>query len=173
MSESPNQSASQSPASSSSETASQGRPRLLVINDDTPFLELMEALLEDEEGYEVQVRKEWENAYEFVKAQQPDLVILDIVMGREERGWAILNMLTLDPKTRPIPVLVCSAAIHSLQEHAPMLKKHGIRALPKPFDLDDLLEAVQETLEQGGLGFRPDVPGEGRGRATAGRRRRA
>jgi CheY-like chemotaxis protein len=156
-----------------SDADSKGRPRLLVINDDTPFLELMEALLEGEEGYDVQVRKEWENAYEFVKAQQPDLVILDIVMGREERGWAILNMLTLDPKTRPIPVLVCSAAIHSLQEHAPMLQKHGIRALPKPFDLDDLLEAVQETLDHGGLGYRQDRPGEGRGRATAGRRRRA
>ena len=28
-----------------------GRARLVVINDDTPFLELMEALLEGEEGY--------------------------------------------------------------------------------------------------------------------------
>ncbi len=75
-------------------------------------------------------------------------------------GWAILNLLTLDPATRPIPVLVCSAAIHSLQEHAPMLEKHGIRALPKPFDLDDLLEAIQQTLDQGGLGYRQDVTPE-------------
>lgn len=143
-----------------SESASRHRPLLVVINDDTPYLELMEALLEGEEGYEVLVRREWENAYQFVKEQQPDLVILDIVMGREERGWAILNLLTLDPATRPVPVLVCSAAIHSLQEHAPMLEKHGIRALPKPFDLDDLLEAIQQTLDQGGLGYRQDVTPE-------------
>ena len=123
------------------------RPRVVVINDETPFLELMEALLEGEEGYEVRVRKDWNNAYEFVKGQQPDLVILDIVMGNEERGWSILNLLTLDPETRPIPVIVCSAAVHSLQQHAPMLERHGIRAPPKPFDLEELLTAIQETLE--------------------------
>lgn len=122
------------------------RARLVVINDDTPFLQLMEALLEGEEGYDVSVRKEWEQAYEFVKQQRPDLVILDIVMNNEERGWNILNLLTLDPETRPIPVIVCSAAVQSLQQHAPMLDRHGIRALPKPFDLEDLLSAVEETL---------------------------
>jgi CheY-like chemotaxis protein len=129
-----------------SKSEEQDRPRLVVINDDTPFLELMEALLEGEEGYEVHVRKEWLHAYEFVKEQHPDLVILDIVMGREERGWGILNLLTLDPETHDIPVIVCSAAVQSLQQHAAMLQRHGIRALPKPFDLEELLTAVKEML---------------------------
>jgi CheY-like chemotaxis protein len=124
-----------------------GRARLVVINDDTPFLELMEALLEGEEGYDVRVRKEWNKAYEYVKEVQPDLVILDIVMGSEERGWNILNLLTLDPETRDIPVLVCSAAVQSLRQHAPMLERHGITSLAKPFDLEQLLAAVQQMLE--------------------------
>ena len=136
--------------------AGPGRPRLLVINDDTPFLGLMQTLLAEEEGYEVIVRKQWDDAYEFVKEQRPDLVILDIVMNGEERGWTILNLLTLDPETRPIPVLVCSAAIHSLQQHAPFLEKHGIRALPKPFDLDELLSAIEESLAS-----RPDPAPDG------------
>ena len=123
-----------------------GRARLVVINDDTPFLELMEALLEGEEGYEVHVRKEWNNAYEYVKEMRPDLVILDIVMGSEERGWNILNLLTLDPETRGIPVVVCSAAVQSLRQHAPMLERHGISALAKPFDLEQLLAVVEQML---------------------------
>ena len=117
-----------------------------MINDDTPFLELMEALLEGEEGYEVHVRKEWNNAYEYVKEMRPDLVILDIVMGSEERGWNILNLLTLDPETRGIPVVVCSAAVQSLRQHAPMMERHGISALAKPFDLEQLLAAVEQML---------------------------
>jgi CheY-like chemotaxis protein len=128
------------------------RPLVVVINDDTPFHELMEALLEGEEGYEVRVRREWSNAYEFVKEQHPDLVILDVVMGNEERGWSILNLLTLDPETRPIPVIVCSAAVQSLQQHASTLKRYGIRALAKPFDLEELLAAIAGTIGTGGQG---------------------
>ena len=93
--------------------------RVVVVNDDTPFLQLMHDLLEDEEGFEVRICREWDNAYEFIKEQRPDLVILDIRMGGEERGWTNLNLLTLDPATRPVPIIVCSAAINSLHGHQP------------------------------------------------------
>lgn len=122
--------------------------RIAVINDDTPFLELMRELLQGEEGYQVHICREWEDAHGFVKQYQPDLVILDIVMGGEELGWKILNMLTLDPRTRSFPVIVCSAAIQSLHDHQELLSRYGIRALPKPFDLDTLLETVRMTLAE-------------------------
>jgi CheY-like chemotaxis protein len=99
----------------------EGKPRIAVINDDTAFLDLMEELLEKDEGYDVSVCKEADSAYRFVKEQHPDLVILDIRVGHEENGWQILELLTLDPDTRPIPVIVCSAALHSLAEHEPLL----------------------------------------------------
>src|SRR5919199_5098538 len=92
------------------EPQGRSRGRLAVIDDDTAFLQLMHDLLEDEEQFEIIVCREWDNAYEFVKEQRPDLVILDIRIGGEERGWQILQMLTLDPQTLPIPVIVCSAA---------------------------------------------------------------
>ncbi len=122
------------------------RKRIAVINDDTAFLDLMRDLLEHEGGYEVVIGREWGNAYEFVKREQPQLVILDIRISGEEHGWTILELLTLDPLTRPIPVLVCSAAIRSLHEHQPWLDRFGIRALPKPFDLDTLLASVAELV---------------------------
>jgi DNA-binding NtrC family response regulator len=122
------------------------RARIAVINDDTTFLELMRQLLEEEENYEVLICREWDRVYEFVKQHKPDLVIQDIRIGGEEHGWSILNLLTLDPETRPIPLIVCSAAVHSLHEHQEMLSRYGIRALPKPFDLDMLLSMVAEVL---------------------------
>ena len=121
---------------------------IAVINDDTAFLRLMHDLLEAVEGYSVTFRREAEGAYEFVKEHQPDLVILDIRVGHEESGWTILELLTLDPVTRPIPVIVCSAALHSLQEHAALLKQYDCEVLPKPFDLDALLAKVQTALEE-------------------------
>jgi len=122
------------------------RARIAVINDDTTFLELMRELLEEDEHYEVLICREWDRVYEFVKAEQPDLVIQDIRIGGEEHGWTILNLLTLDPLTRPIPMIVCSAAIQSLHDHAELLSTYGIRVLPKPFDLDTLLRTIEETL---------------------------
>jgi DNA-binding NtrC family response regulator len=122
------------------------RARIAVINDDTTFLELMRQLLEEEENYEVLICREWEHVYDFVKQHKPDLVIQDIRIGGEEHGWSILNLLTLDPETRPIPLIVCSAAVHSLHEHQEMLSRYGIRALAKPFDLDMLLSMVAQVL---------------------------
>ena len=120
--------------------------RIAVINDDTAFLTLMRELLETEGGYEAIICREWDDAHAFVKEQRPSLVILDIRMNGEERGWAILNVLTLDPDTRMIPVIVCSAAIQSLHEHQQTLTRYGICALPKPFDLETLLETVARIL---------------------------
>jgi len=122
------------------------RGRVVVMDDDTVFLQLMHDLLSENAALEVLICREWDNAYEFVKEHRPSLVILDVRIGGEERGWTILNLLTLDPVTRPIPVIVCSAAIQSLHEHQPWLDKFGICALPKPFDLDMLLEIVERVL---------------------------
>jgi CheY-like chemotaxis protein len=122
------------------------RSRIVLINDDTTFLDLMRDLLEEVEGYEVQICKEGDRAYEFVRVQQPDLILLDIRMGGEESGWTLLELITLDPKTRPIPKIVCSAAIRDLQDHQPLLDRFGIGVLPKPFDLEVLLEKVEAAL---------------------------
>jgi len=122
------------------------KQRIAVINDDTHYLQLMHDLLEEEEGYTVTICKEADDAYGFVKETHPDLVILDIRVGHEETGWLILNLLTLDPATRPIPVIICSAAISSLHEHEELLKKYDCDVLPKPFDLDTLLEKVAAAL---------------------------
>ncbi len=122
------------------------RPLIVVVNDDTTFLELMEELLEQVEHYQVVLRREWDQAYQFIKELRPDLVLLDIVIGREERGWTILELLTLDPATRPIPVIVCSAALRSLQHHEPLLRQYGVFSLPKPFNLDTLLAMIASAL---------------------------
>ena len=130
------------------ETATK-RQRVIVINDDTDFLTLMSELLTEISGYDVQICREGDRAYQFVKEQQPDLVILDIRIEGQDKGWAILECLTLDPKTSTIPLIVCSAAIRELQSHEELLDRYGIDVLTKPFDLDALLEQVASALERG------------------------
>ncbi|HZU12415.1 MAG TPA: response regulator [Chloroflexota bacterium] len=116
-----------------------------VVNDDPAFLDLMNELLEME-GYGSLVVREAPGAYDRLKAEHPDLVVLDIRMGGDNEGWQIAECLTLDPETKHIPIILCSAAVDELRQKMTWLQEHGVGALTKPFDLDDLLRAVQDSL---------------------------
>ena len=131
------------------ERLTERRAQIVVINDDTDFLTLMTELLTEVGEYDVEICREGNHAYQFVKENQPDLAILDIRMEGQEQGWAILECLTLDPKTASIPLIVCSAAIRELQAHQELMDRYGIDVLTKPFDLDLLLEKVATALSRG------------------------
>ncbi len=135
-------------------TAKVHTPHIAVVNDDTAFLRLMDELLGQEEGYKVSTSFVGSEAYAFVRDLQPDLVVLDLVFGSgAEEGWRTLDLLTLDPVTRRIPVIVCSAATVQLQDHADWLRRFDVEVLPKPFDLDTLLDMVRAALGMPRRGF--------------------
>lgn len=116
-----------------------------VVNDDTAFLDLMDEVLRLE-GYETLQIKEADRAFQRLKDALPDLIILDIRMSSPENGWQICELLTLDPVTRTIPIIVCSAAIPDLHEKEDWLEQHDILTLPKPFDIEDLYSTVRRAL---------------------------
>jgi CheY-like chemotaxis protein len=121
-------------------------PRIAVIDDDAVFLDLMQDLLGAGEGYEVLTSSDWLDSFGFLKQVKPDLVILDLMMGREQTGWAILELLREDETTRDIPVIVCSAAAPALDQHAERLRHSLVSALAKPFDVDALLVEIERML---------------------------
>ncbi len=122
------------------------RPKIAVINDDTTFLPLMRELLEELGEYEVVSCIEADGAHAFVKAERPDAIVLDIRLDNEYSGWLVLDLLTLDPLTRPIPLIVCSAAVLELRARQEQLDELGVDVLPKPFDIDALLRKISEGL---------------------------
>ena len=143
---------------------SAAKPRVAVVNDDTTFLRLMRELLGSEEGYLVSTSFVGSEAYNFVRDLQPDLVVLDLVFGDSAvEGWRTLDLLTLDPATRRIPVIVCSAATLLLQDHAGRLRELDVEVLPKPFDLDALLGTIRRALAIPREGAPPAVGGGGDG----------
>ncbi len=119
--------------------------RIVAINDDTIFLELLRDLL-SEEGYDAHLCKEGAEAYQRVRGLDPDGIILDVRMESPETGWKVLELLKLDPRLTAKPVIVCSADQAQLQDRASYLKSKGCYVLPKPFDLDDLLGLLQQTV---------------------------
>jgi putative two-component system response regulator len=121
--------------------------RIAVVDDDSVFLELMEDLLGMGEGYEVVTSSQWVDSFLFVKQLQPDLVILDLMMGRDQTGWVILDLLRKDEATRDIPVILCSAAAPALDKYADGPPHAAVSCLAKPFDVEQLLREIQRMLD--------------------------
>jgi CheY-like chemotaxis protein len=95
------------------------------------------------DGYEVQGSSD---AFGDIKHANADLVILDLFLHGETAGWEQLDVLTLDPATRGIPVIICSAAIASLTAHREKLARLDVAVLEKPFELEQLSAAVESAL---------------------------
>ncbi len=122
--------------------------RIMVVNDTQEILELFEDLLTDE-GYEVALYSFGIEDLDEVERVNPDLIILDYIIGGEAVGWQMLQKLKMRRSTAGIPVIVCTAAKNQVQEMEGYLKSKGVGLVLKPFDIDDLLAAVNRALRPG------------------------
>lgn len=120
--------------------------RIMVVNDTPEILDLFLDLLHNEAGYEVVLYSYAVMDMRQVEGVAPDLIILDYIFGRENLGWQMLQKLKMDRKTAAIPVIICTAATKEVQEIEGYLQSQGIRVVPKPFDIDALLETVKLAL---------------------------
>ena len=83
---------------------------------------------------------------ERVKAHPPDLIVLDLVIMDEGKGWQFLQILKMDRQTRDIPVVICTAAAKLVEELQTHLDNMGVSVILKPFDIDHLLAEMREAL---------------------------
>jgi len=120
--------------------------RILVINDTQDILEAFRDLLESE-GYEVLLASIAPECADAVEHVHPDLVILDLIFGSERAGWQLLQKLRMRRTTATIPVIVCTAAIRYARQMEAQLIAHGAVLVLKPFDIDELLDAVRLGLQ--------------------------
>ena len=120
--------------------AAHGQKTIFVVNDETELVELFQDLLESE-GYRVAASTDGLGCHRQIKAMQPDLVILDLVLIDVPK-FHVLQMIKLDPATAELPVIVCSAAIPELRAMERRLHEQGCEVLPKPFGLDELLALI-------------------------------
>ena len=123
-----------------------GGKHVLVVNDTEEILDLFRIILEDL-GHRVTAWSFSPDDLSKVTEIQPDLVILDLLMGPTElQGWALLQKMRMSPATEDIPVIVCSAATNWVREQEGWLAANGVKVVLKPFKVDDLERAVGETF---------------------------
>ena len=119
--------------------------RVLVADDDRDIARFVELNL-SLEGFEVEVVHDGEAALEAVHREQPDLVLLDVMMPLLD-GVEVLRRLRADAATAALPVVLLTAKSMSAD------KVVGLTAgaddyIVKPFDTLELIARVQTTLRR-------------------------
>lgn len=117
------------------------RLRVLVVEDNAGAYALYQRYLEHS-GWEAILAPHPRLAGDLALAKRVQAVILDLMMA-EASGWDVLQGLKLDPRTREIPVIVCSV----LQDRELAEALGAIAYLTKPLARLDLLQALRQAQQ--------------------------
>jgi len=120
---------------------------ILVVEDVPNILELLAVTLRFK-GYPVVTAVNGQEAIEKIAEHRPALVITDILMPKMD-GFALVQNLRTDPKTRQIPLIFLSATYVTPEDKKFALSLGAIRFLEKPVDTEEFLLTIAEVLTQG------------------------
>ena len=120
---------------------------VLLVDDDPVILKLLQVNFEME-GYDVITASDGVEGLEMARAEQPDIILLDIMMPKMD-GLEVTRHLKADENLKSIPIVLLSAKAQASDVQAG--KDAGADDyLTKPFDPLELLSRVSEIL--GSLG---------------------
>ncbi len=137
--------------------------KVLIVDDNPQILELLEAYLEPLQR-DVRLAADGEAALAAVEREEPDVVLLDIMMPKRS-GFEVCRTLKEDPRYRDIPIIMVTA----LNETGDMERARecgGDDFLSKPVNKIELLARIQNLLKlrrlKQSLSRRPNPPPPGK-----------
>ncbi len=121
------------------------RKRILVVDDDKIIVEtIVQALEEDEFGYEMISASDGFEAGLQISHFKPDLLILDIMMP-DINGYEVCKKVKTNPETKDTKIIVLSAYLND--EAFQQMKEYGAEAcFSKPLPLEQLKFEVAKLL---------------------------
>lgn len=117
--------------------------RVLLIEDEPNIAEAIRFIL-NRDGCQVATMADGVGAAEAVRADRPDLVILDLMLPGCS-GLDVVKAIRADPETEAVPVLMLTAKGQGRDREA--AEQAGVnRFMTKPFSNADMLASVRELL---------------------------
>jgi len=123
--------------------------KLVLVVDDDP--DLVEAISMKLESKDYQVAKAYDGieAWDRIKEEMPDLIILDVMMPRKN-GYELCDEIKNNPKYQDITVIlltaVGSAVTSTSYSHQDGMSTLADDYIPKPIDLDKLMSMIGDYL---------------------------
>ena len=126
--------------------------KIMIIDDDIDLVEAMRITLESG-GYEVIDAQEGNKGYEMLKSEQPDLLILDVMMGTQDEGFQLAYQIRSATETSDIPiVMVTAVGAQTGFDFDPAKDENFLPVdeyLEKPVNPQALLDTVKRNLTIG------------------------
>jgi len=119
--------------------------RILVVDDVEVNRDLLSRRLK-QQGHDVAMAENGKKALERIRAENFDLVLLDIMMP-EMDGYQVLAEITADPALKHLPVIMISA-VTEMESVVKCVEMGATDYLPKPFNPVLLKARVGATLEK-------------------------
>ena len=121
---------------------------ILVVDDDTDLVEMMAMKLENK-NFRVAKAYDGVEAMARIKDERPALIILDVMMPRKD-GYTLCNELKTSEEYKGIVVVLLTAVTDAISStnYTHMGGKTTLADdyVPKPVDMDKLVEIVQDSL---------------------------
>ena len=128
--------------------------KVLVIDDEAPIRLLCRVNLEAEK-MDVVEASDGATGLERARAEQPDVVLLDVMMPGVD-GWQIAEQLLDDPRTSGIPIIFLTARAE-FRDRARGLDLGGVDYVTKPFNPLELAPLVEDVLARVDRGEREEL----------------
>jgi CheY-like chemotaxis protein len=115
---------------------------VLVVEDDASIREVISDVLH-ERGFRVIAAANGSDALQHLDLERPNVMILDLLMP-VMHGWAFMESYLEKTGGAPIPIVVVSVNPALPRSY----ERFGVRyVVAKPFDVQDLLDAVEQACE--------------------------
>ena len=120
--------------------------KIIVIEDEEVLLGLLKKKLE-QEGHQVIIARDGQEGLEKIKADKPDLILLDIVMPKMG-GFEVMEELNADKILKDIPIIIVSNSGQPVE--IDRAKKLGVKdwLIKTDFDPQEVIAKVRKQLEK-------------------------
>ncbi len=119
----------------------------ILLADDAKNIVLVLKMSLEKAGYDVIIARDGLSALELAQTEDPDLILLDILMPKMN-GFLVIEALKDDPVTSEIPVVFISAK----SEEKDLERARSLGAsdyLVKPIKQEELLAIVEKNIKGG------------------------
>jgi CheY-like chemotaxis protein len=121
------------------------KKKVLLVDDEKSFANLLKLNLEQTEQYEVRVVNSPEDALPAAREFKPDVMLLDIIMPRMPGGNVVAEF-EADPDLKNMPIVFLTAAVQRsrLQEMDGIIS--GRPCLAKPATLEEIIAKIENPV---------------------------
>lgn len=109
-------------------------PIILIVDDDPDFIEITKAIFETKQ-YQVRSAQDPDEGFARLEEEIPDLLILDIMMGRGAGGFVLARKIRKDSRFDHVPILMLTSMTEQTGFSIP-----GERISEKFLPVDDYIE---------------------------------